>query len=193
MTWSRVAIYYALFALALLYYLGSESSQGPRIEVPSKEVALVDIPPGLLTEVHIIREGRRVRCSREGGLWRVTEPRNQRVPTDLISSLVTTLLEIGPAEVVAEEATDVESFGLGPEALRLELYQRGHDAPVTVILGNRNPTHTAVYAQIEDSPQVLLVGRILEYYVDRIFEEVRRPTQSGAGPAIDMDRMEHTG
>ena len=193
MKWRRVVLYYALFAVALVYYWGSEGTKGPQPEPSSNEPPLVDIPPDRLVEVHFVREGKRVRCAQEDGRWRVVDPGGQRVPADLISSFVMALLETRAAEVIATEATEGGEFGLGTDALQVELYQRGRDAPVTVILGNRNPTETALYARVEGSPRVLLVGRILEYYVDRVFEEVGRRLQSGANREVDIDRIDRTG
>jgi Domain of unknown function (DUF4340) len=193
MTWRRVILYGALFGVALLYYWGSEPSKAPRPETSPNELTLVDMPLDRVTEVHLIRGGKRVRCGPEGGTWRVVDPPGRRVPVDLISTLVMTLVETRAAEVIAREATEYGPFGLGTDALRVELYQRGHDAPVTVILGNRNPTDTALYARVEGSPRVLLVGRILEYYIDRVFEEVEQHFERDAIPAVDIDQSDRRG
>jgi hypothetical protein len=192
-SWQRVVLYYALFGVALLYYLSSEPSKAPRSEASPNELTLVDIPLDRVTEVHLIRDGKQVRCAEQDGRWRVVDPPGRRVPADLISSLVMTLVETRAAEVIAREGADYGPFGLGADALRVELYQRGHDAPVTVILGNRNPADTALYARVEGSPRVLLVGRILEYYIDRIFEEVEQRFQSSAIPAVDINQSDRTG
>ena len=95
--------------------------------------------------------------------------------------------------MIARRATDGSAFGLDSEALRVRLYERGNNVPVTLILGKRNPTGTAVYAQVEGSPKVLLVGRILEYYVDRLFEEVGKRLQSGREPGVDVERADQIG
>jgi len=194
MTWRRVALYYALLAAALLHHWGFERGVVPRPETSSLGVPLVDVPPNRVGEVHLIRAGERVRCREDGGRWSVIEPEGALVPADLISTFVTTLVETRAAELIANNAAEGGGqFGLGPEAVRVELYQRGNDVPVAVVLGGRNPTDTAIYARVEGSPRVLLVGRLLEYYVDRVFEEVKHRSRSGKSRGVDTERLDHTG
>jgi hypothetical protein len=193
MTWRRVILYYVLFAVALFYYWNSERRPSPVQEMAPQEPRLVDVSLDRLAELHLLRGEERVRCARQGAIWRVVYPTGARAPADLISSLVTTLAESRPAEVIAGRATDGSAFGLGSDALRVRLYEQGNNVPVTLILGKRNPTGTAVYAQVEGSPRVLLVGRILEYYVDRLFEEVGKRLQSGREPGVDAERVDQIG
>jgi hypothetical protein len=45
--------------------------------------------------------------------------------------------------------------------------------PVTVEIGARNPTRTAVYARRSDQPSIFLVGMNLSYYIDLIFDAAK--------------------
>jgi hypothetical protein len=184
MTWRRVALYYLLFGVALAYYVASERRPAP--EAPAPGIALVSIPLGRLGDVLLIRDKERVRCRQESGRWRVVEPSDALAPADLISTFVITLVETHAAELIGERGKDGTAFGLGEDAIRVELYERGHDRPVTVLLGARNPTETAIYATVEGSSRVLLVGRVLQYYVGRIFEEVHRRPQTEAPPILGL-------
>ena len=44
---------------------------------------------------------------------------------------------------------------------------------ITILIGDRNPTRTAVYARRSDQTSVFLVGMNLSYYIDLIFEAAK--------------------
>jgi hypothetical protein len=175
MTWRRVAVYWALFVVALVYY--AATTPGERVaegEAETPRVGLVTVRIERLAEVAIARGETRIRLGQEAGRWRVLDPPNRQVPADLLSSFVVTLAEAKVIERVDDDAVEPERFGLERAGTRVDLYERGHDTPVSVILGGENPTQTAIYARVIGSSQVLLVGRVLQYYAGRIFEEVDR-------------------
>jgi hypothetical protein len=189
MTWRRVALYYVLFAAAALwYYRGPAGTETEGMPAEERTLALVDLPLDRVEQVDLVRQGQRVRFRPHAGRWQIVEPQ-ARAPADLLWSFVATLVEARAAEVIADGRTDENAYGLGLDALRVELYERGHERPVRVIFGNRNPTETAVYARVEGRPETLLVGRVLQYYAERILEEAARGEEP-APPVRDADQAE---
>ena len=77
------------------------------------------------------------------------------------------------SEVVADGARpgDLASFGLANPSSSIVLTTDGAGSAheVTVFLGDRNPTHTALYARRAEDARVYLVGLNLRYYEDLIF------------------------
>ena len=177
MTWRRVALYWVLFGVALAYFAASIPVPG---DGPTTETAMAPpvVPVHLdrLAEVEIERAGGRIRVGQEAGHWRVLDPAGLRIPADLIATFVVTLAEATPIEQVAP-GTAPPGFGLEAGATRVAFYERGHEAPVRVVLGAPNPTRTAIYAEVEGQPGVVLLGRVLAYYADRLFEEIERPPE----------------
>lgn len=185
MTWRRVILYYVLLGIAVFYYFVSAPERRRLGDTDEAAVALVDVRLDRLNQIHVMRDGDSVRCRQEGIRWRVIEPEGVWLPADLISSFVVSLVETKAVEVIAgQERTDA-AFGFGRGATRVQLYRRGHEAPVTVVLGGRNPTQTAVYARVEGAAQILLVGRILLYYADRMFDELRRQRSEDSDAELD--------
>ncbi len=196
MTWRRVALYYLLLGVALAVYVGTiPPDRAP--EEPGGKVRLLDLRVDELGEVHVIRGNTWVKCAQEAGRWRVIEPSGASAPPDLVATFVLTLVETMAAEVVNEERSDGKEFGVtGDSATRIDLYRLGHDDPVTMMLGARNPTETAVYAAVAGRSGVFLVGRVLQYYADGILDAVQRhgsPLPSESGPTIDGDRFQAAG
>jgi hypothetical protein len=177
MTWRRVGIYYVVLALLGAYYLAVER-QSPAPPPPPDRTQLVDVPLDRITEMRLVRGTERVVSRMEGGRWRVVEPAGARAPSDLLGLLVQHVVEASAVEVVAQGGGAAEEFGLDGRAGRIELYPRGQRTPVTVALGARNPSGTALYVRVEGSPRILLVGSIIEYYAQRVFEEARASRES---------------
>jgi hypothetical protein len=118
----------------------------------------------------------------EAGRWRVLEPHGATAPPDLLATFLLTLVETTAAESIDDASGSGEGFGVtGERATRVELYRLGHEDPVTITLGARNPTETAVYAVVAGRPGVFLVGRVLQYYADGILEAVQRRAPAAAG------------
>jgi hypothetical protein len=195
-TWRRIALYYLLLGVALVVYVGTTPPASVP-EEPAGKVRLLDLRVDEVGEVHLMRGNAWVRCVQEAGRWRVLEPRGASAPPDLMATFVLTLVETMAAEVVGGETGDGAEFGMtGERATRIALYRLGHEDPVTILLGARNPTETAVYATVAGRSEVFLVGRVLQYYADGILDSVRGATpvpSEESGPAIDADRSRVAG
>ena len=191
MTWRRVALYYVLLAVAVGVYVTTVPIDGAPKETGDK-VRVIDLRVDQLGEVQLVRGNAWVRCGQDAGRWRVLEPAGASAPPDLVATFVVTLVETMGTEVASGETAGAGEFGLtGEAATRVQLYQVGHEEPVTIILGARNPTETAVYAKVEGRPGVFMVGRVLQYYADGILEAAQRRAPPGpvpADPAIDPSR-----
>jgi hypothetical protein len=197
MTWRRIALYYLLLGVALVVYVGTTPPASVP-EEPAGKVRLIDLRVDELGEVHLMRGNAWVRCVQEAGRWRILEPRGASAPPDLMATFVLTLVETMAAEVVEGNTGSGVEFGMtGERATRIALYRLGHEDPVTILLGARNPTETAVYATVEGRSEVFLVGRVLQYYADGILDAAQRnaapaPSEK-SGPAVDVDRSRAAG
>ena len=109
MTWRRVALYYALLAVALVYYWSSDPGRNPVMPSSENEIPLVDVALDRLTEVRVFANGEHVLLHQEGGRWQVVEPSDVQVPADLIGSFILTLVEARVREVIASSGSDREA------------------------------------------------------------------------------------
>ena len=174
MTWRRVALYYLLFAVAVGVYVTTAPVERVA-EDTAERVRLLDLRVDQVGEVQLVRGNAWVRCGQEAGRWRVLEPPGASAPPDLVATFVLSLVETIATEIGSGEKVAAAQFGLtGEGATRIQLYEVGHEDAVTIVLGARNPTETAVYAQVEGRPGVFLVGRVLQYYADGILEAAQR-------------------
>ena len=177
MSWRSIIAYYLLFVFLGGYYLLFEA-QPRRQEVsqpqPSGEMRpFLNLTQDSIQELVIRRLEGEVVCRREGSGWKVIKPTSaRRIAPGLILSIVDSLVQSREARVMAESAADLSPFGLDIPHSTLVLKLNSQSTPVTVFLGERNPPGTAVYARLEGSPRVFLLGLTVKFYEELLFEAV---------------------
>ncbi len=108
----------------------------------------------------------------DGQHYKVVQPQGKFIPQDLIQALNSLLIGAKSVEVVSTNPNDLAEFGLDKPRGQIVIEAADKPKPINIFFGNENPTHTAIYAQIEGSPKVFLLGRNLEYYQRLMFEWV---------------------
>jgi hypothetical protein len=117
-------------------------------------------------------ESLRYERTADGKLFKLVEPSGAFVPQDLMQALASLLVNAKQVEVMSENSNDLAQYGLDHPRSEMTVAGSGNSKPVHIFLGAENPTHTAIYAQIEGIPKVFLLGRNLEYYQAVMFEWV---------------------
>lgn len=176
MTWTRALVYLGIWGVLSAYYVAFERSpQAPAtpVAVPAREDRFVPFRADAITTFALDAYDTRLHCERSEGQWRVIEPVGAPVPSDLIAAMIATLTELPPVDVVPL-ALDGEpaQFGLDTHPVRLTIGAGSQQ--VRVQIGDRNPSHTAVYARREGAEEVVLVGLNVQYYIDLLIEALRR-------------------
>jgi len=175
-SWRAVGVVYAVFALLLAFVLRFERE--PEVGAPPPDAAparsLLGVEPSAVRTITFVRGATRVRAERRDGRWQVVEPAGAAVPPDLVAAAVATLTAGQASEVVADRTSDPSVFGLAAPSSTIVLTTDadGGAGETTVLLGDVNPTHTALYARLAGDPRAYLVGLNVRYYEDLIFEAV---------------------
>lgn len=115
-------------------------------------------------------ESLRFQKTSDGKQYQLVTPAGKFIPQDLMNAMVQLLLGAKSVEVVADNSKDLAQFGLDHPKIEMTIEAQGKPEPIKITFGNENPTHTAIYAQIEGKPQVFLLGQNLEYYQSLMFQ-----------------------
>jgi hypothetical protein len=170
-------------AAALLgaYYVAFERRPAPPSEIQAGREKVLDVYSDEVTAVTLRREGREIRCERKDRRWQVVQPQGAKVPPDLVSALIESLTDRQEAEQISDapKPEELQAFGLTDSAAEVEIELSG-GKKLSVKLGARNPSQTAIYAQASTSPRVLLVGVNVEYYTDLLYDAGVHATKSVA-------------
>jgi len=84
-----------------------------------------------------------------------------------VPGVLAALGSLAPLMVVTEAPTRLDDFGLGSDAVRL-IVRSGEQLALDLEIGNRNPAWTAIYVRRRDSSEVLLVGSLLRWELQKI-------------------------
>src|SRR5262249_41502810 len=149
-SWRRVALIYAVLVALATYVLvfdhGAPLAPGEAQQAPIGP-SLLRADASAITAITFRKAGRVVRATRDSDGWRAVEPAGAKVPSDLIAATVATLTAGQAAEKLAPEPEHgLAAYGLDAPAASIEVALTGAPAAVTVDIGARNPTRTAVYA-----------------------------------------------
>jgi hypothetical protein len=174
MSWRRVAVIYVVLALLAGYAIVFERTEPPREQVDpgSATSSLLGIDASSVASVTFRREGKVVRATREDQRWHAVEPPGAQVSSDLLEATIATLTAGQASERLSSEPENaLAAYGLDAPSATLEVVTSDAPGrPITVLIGARNPTRTAVYARRSDQTSVFLVGMNLSYYIDLIFD-----------------------
>jgi hypothetical protein len=178
MSWRQVGVIYAILALLAGYVVLLDAGTPATTEVAAPAPvgpSLLESDAASVTTVTFRKAGRVVRAAREAGRWRAIEPAGAEVAPDLIEATIATLTAGQAAEkLAAEPEHELQAYGLDVPSATVEVVTTNTSAPpVTVVIGGRNPTRTAVYARRSDQPAIFLVGMNLSYYIDLIFDAAK--------------------
>lgn len=169
---ARPAIFYTIvFFILLPIYFWIQPSIKPTTALEEKEESLLKLGGGIdAITVSSGSESLRFQKTKDGKLYQLVAPPGKFVPHDLMDAMVSLLMSAKSVEVVAENSNDLAQFGLDHPKAVITVEAPDKPQPIKIDFGNENPTHTAIYAQIEGIPKVFLLGQNLEYYQSLMFQ-----------------------
>ena len=173
MGWRGTFVLAALLAVAGFYlyrevaadnpqFSWSSILEGPREAPPGERIThLLSFDPSSVTAVRVQRGEQQWRTERSDSTWTPVEQ-----PAD-VDDFLTNLLSL--AEIMALDVAPAElrDHGLDPPQAVIEL-QRGGQAPIVLLLGERNPPATGVYAQVGPGGRVVLTGALAMWELDKL-------------------------
>jgi hypothetical protein len=178
-------------AAALLgaYYVAFERRPAPPSEIQASREKVLDVYSDEVTAVTLRREGREIRCERKDKRWQIVQPQGAKVPPDVVSALLESLTDRQEAEQISDapKSEELQAFGLIDSAQEVKI-ELSSGKKLSVKLGARNPTQTAIYAQTSTSPRVLLVGVNVQYYADLLYDAGARATKAVASNESDVKK-----
>ena len=140
-----------------LYY----DSKHPATDDKKQEKVFPDVTPDKIEQVTIKSEkGETATAAKQGDAWQVTQPAATAADEAEISGITSNLASLEISRVVDEQTSDFKQYGLDPARIEVGFRLGGHDRKL--LLGQKTPTGTDLYARLPDKPRVFLVPSFVE-------------------------------
>ncbi len=127
---------------------------------------LLTVPPASVARIDFEEEGTRLTAMRREGGWADGEGRAWSGTA--VSDLIDTLGTLRPLMVVDPNPTALADYGLGQPARRVRVTAADGTPVLTLEIGDRNPAWTALYARLGSRPEVVLLGGILRWELEKV-------------------------
>jgi hypothetical protein len=137
---------------------------------------LAEFTPENVAAIRLRRGSLQVQLRREDGHW--TGTRQPEVVNDFLSNLH----EMSAIMEVQASQKDLADYGLDSPADSLELLLK-EGAPITLFLGNQNPSGTAIYVRVGRGNRVVLAGALLRWELEKLTRALTEPASGDTTPS----------
>jgi hypothetical protein len=145
----------------------------PRAADPHQPLRhLVDFQPADVVAVQLQRDGATRQTERSGDTWSKTA--NPAAIKDFLQNL----LQLGVLMDIPTGAGELRDYGLAPPRSVLQLRIGGRPTPLTLQIGDRNPSVTGVYVRLGADGPVVLAGALVEWEFDKAFRALGPPEEN---------------
>jgi uncharacterized protein DUF4340 len=140
----------------------AEAPGGPRGKVFDK------VDADKIEELQITSsKGESVVVRKVDKVWRLTAPFDAPADQTEASNAASNLASADVQRVVDEQPKDLAAFGLATPRITVAFRVAGEKAPRILLLGDKNPAGSDLYAKRPEAPRVLLVSAYLESTFDK--------------------------
>jgi hypothetical protein len=107
-------------------------------------------------------DGRTIRCERTGYNWRMVEGVETERWNETIEDFVAYFVSAPEVDKFSDSGLQLSEYGLDTPGYRITITDLT-DKPYHLLVGNTTPVGVAVYAKFAESPQVIIVGALLNW------------------------------
>jgi hypothetical protein len=165
-------------------YLYYDSKRAPSDDTKQDKV-FADVQSDKIDQVTIKSDkGETSTAAKQGEQWQVTQPAAAPADEAEISGITSNLASLTVSRVIDEQAGDFKQYGLEPARIEVGFRQGGKDRKL--LLGQKTPTGSDMYARLPDKARVFLVPS----YVESTFNKSPFDLRDKTILKIDRDKVD---
>ena len=154
---------------AYLYFVESKRTAGD--DTPKKD-RVFTLEADKIDEITIKSEsGERTTLRKTGTTWEIVQPAVARPDDTEVNGLTSNLSSLELQRVVEENPTDLKEFGLAEPRLEVSFKSGGKEQ--RLLIGQKTPTGTDLYAKLGDQKKVFLISSFLDTTFNRTSFDLR--------------------
>ena len=166
-----------------LYFVESKKQPG---EEKKLEKVFTGVQSDKIDQVSIKSDsGERTTVEKKSDQWQVTQPVAVKADEAELSGIASNLSSLEVQRVVDEQPSDVKQYGLEPPRVEVAFREGGHDH--RLLIGQKTPTGTDLYARVPEKPRVFLISS----YLDSTFNKKTFDLRDKTVLKIDRDKIDH--
>jgi len=177
MNWERSLILIALLiALSGYFYFYEvkgaakrKIAEEKRKEEEWRKIQIFPYQPQDFRRIRLVKDNRTIVYQKEGEVWWMKEPMRINGDEKAVDDIIHSIINVVECEPVADDASDLVQFGLEHPRMEISVHLEGLEEPRTLLLGNDNPTFITIYAKLEGSSKVFLVGSLIRWEISKEF------------------------
>lgn len=200
---SRSLLVLLVLALGLGAYIYFVESKRDTSDPATRKAKAFAVETGTIEEVTVhAASGEETTLKKSGTDWQVVAPVSAPADNSTVSSIVSSLETLEKQKTLEENPTSVSPFGLEPARIRVRFKVTGDSTPRELLIGNKTPTGSDLYARIAGAPALFLISAYLEDSFSRSTFDLRDKTvlkfsrndvdtirlEPAAGPAVTLTR-----
>jgi hypothetical protein len=130
-----------------------------------------------IRQFEVAYDGKQVSGKRTAGGWKTLDeaPLPSVAIDDFLGNL-TKLVNLGEVERGRDD--QLVDYGLEPPVLRVVLDVEG-EGPQRLLVGKHNPVNTSLYALVNQSSQIVLVGSIVSWEMRKLMDALQSAAHAG--------------
>jgi hypothetical protein len=170
----RSLILLLVVAIPLGWFAWRESKKEPQPDKKQEKV-FTAVDADKVDQITIRSEkGEPTTVLKQNGKWQITAPAPAVADEGEISGLTSNLSSLEVQRVVDEQASDYKQYGLDPPRLDVTFKAGGQDRHL--LIGQKTPTGTDLYARLADKPRVFLISSYLDATFNKSTFDLRDKT-----------------
>ncbi|HET8584230.1 MAG TPA: DUF4340 domain-containing protein [Casimicrobiaceae bacterium] len=180
----RSLIVLLVIAIPLGWYALHESKQ-PATSDTNQEKVFPDLKADAIDQVTVkSASGDRTTAIKKGGDWELSQPLSVKADQAELSGITSNLASLEVQRVIDEQPTDLKQYSLDPARIEIDFRSGGRDHKL--LLGQKTPTASDMYAKLPDKPRVFLIASYLDTTFNRSTFDLRDKTVL----AFDRDKVD---
>jgi len=159
-----------------IYFVEMKRDPAADTATPAREKVFT-IAAGSIEEVEITNATSQVtRATRKDTTWSLAAPEAVDADMTEVSTVISSLESLERVKVIDDNPASAAAFGLAPPRIKVAFKTAGDAAQKVLLIGNKTPTGGDLYASVDGSPAVFLIGAFLEDTFNRKPFDLREKT-----------------
>lgn len=181
----RSFIVLLVVAIGLGWYAWHESKQPATEDQKQLEKVFTGLKPDAIGQVTIKTDkGETTTIEKHGTAWQETQPVSAPADEAELSGITSNLASLDVQRVIDDKPTDLAQYGLNPARVQVSFKDGGQHS---LLIGQKTPTGTDLYAKVPDKPRVFLISSFLDGTFNKSPFDLRDKTVL----KIDREKIDH--